>query len=351
MRPLFISVLGAPACGKSYFLTTMTWELRNTLPSRFMLSFTDTDPGANEILNGYEDLLFQPEDASRFTAIQKTQLEGDLYDTVSYGEQTVSYPRPFLFTIRPRNSHPNRAAVHENSRVLCLYDNAGEHFQPGADTTATPVTRHMAQSRLLMYLFDPTQDPRFREECRGHVDDPQLDPSVRTGRQVSILSEAVDRIRKYRGLPQGARHGRPLIVVPTKYDTWKHLTDIDLEAEYLKVLRDGGRSGPAAIDLDRVETVSNAVREVILRLCPEVVNTAEDFSTPVVYLPVSALGRSPSRIDAAEELVIRPKDVKPQWVTIPILYALSRWGRGLVPRIRKGKVQLKAASPQSAEEV
>ncbi len=28
MEPLFLSILGAPASGKSYFLTAMTWQLR-----------------------------------------------------------------------------------------------------------------------------------------------------------------------------------------------------------------------------------------------------------------------------------------------------------------------------------
>src|SRR5262249_58225220 len=31
MEPLFLSILGSPACGKSYFLTTMTWQLRPVL--------------------------------------------------------------------------------------------------------------------------------------------------------------------------------------------------------------------------------------------------------------------------------------------------------------------------------
>ena len=34
--------------------------------------------------------------------IRKTELQGELYDTVAYGQQTVSYPRPFLFTMQPQ---------------------------------------------------------------------------------------------------------------------------------------------------------------------------------------------------------------------------------------------------------
>ena len=32
MDPLFLSILGAPGSGKSYFLTAMTWALRQTMP-------------------------------------------------------------------------------------------------------------------------------------------------------------------------------------------------------------------------------------------------------------------------------------------------------------------------------
>ena len=42
----------------------------------------------------------------------------------------------------------------------------------------------------------------------------------RTTRQESILLEAATRVRRYVGLPQNARHNRPLIVVLTKYDSW-----------------------------------------------------------------------------------------------------------------------------------
>ena len=51
MPPLFLSIVGATASGKSYFLTSMTWELRNTLASNFAISFTDTDAVNNQILN------------------------------------------------------------------------------------------------------------------------------------------------------------------------------------------------------------------------------------------------------------------------------------------------------------
>ena len=42
-------------------------------------------------------------------------------------------------------------------------------------------------------------------------------------RQETILSEAAQRVRRYAGLAQSQKHDRPLIVVVTKFDSWKHL--------------------------------------------------------------------------------------------------------------------------------
>ena len=151
----------------------MTWQLRQVLPIHFNVAFTDADPASNRVLNECEESLFlHPDEAALVplgNLIRKTELQGELYDTVAYGQQTVSYPRPFLFTMQPREGHPagDRARP---ARMLCLYDNAGEHFQPGQDTTSSPVTRHLAQSRAIIFLFDPTQDPRFRAACRGSGD-------------------------------------------------------------------------------------------------------------------------------------------------------------------------------------
>ena len=58
MEPLFVSILGAPASGKSYFLTAMTWQFRRTLPIRFKVGFTDADPASNRVLNDCEESLF-----------------------------------------------------------------------------------------------------------------------------------------------------------------------------------------------------------------------------------------------------------------------------------------------------
>jgi 6-phosphofructokinase 1 len=41
---------------------------------------------------------------------------------------------PFIFTVRPSRDHVNGHAPDRLTQLFTLYDNAGEHFFPGADT-------------------------------------------------------------------------------------------------------------------------------------------------------------------------------------------------------------------------
>ncbi len=92
----------------------------------------------------------------------------------------------------------------------------------------------------------------------------------------------------------------------------------------------GLADGPATLDLDRIERVSAGLRKILLKLTPEFVAAAEDFCREVIYIPASALGTSPIRQETGL-LGIRPRDVKPRWAAVPLLYVLARWGGGLLP--------------------
>lgn len=328
-EPAFVSILGSPACGKSFFLAALTWELRRILPQRFALAFTDADPVANRILNGYEEQLFLHPDADRLVPvadlIAKTLPQGgDLYDTVRYGSQEVSYPRPFLFTARPQPHHPSRdnAAL---ARLLCLYDNAGESFRPGEESTRSPVTQHLAHARLLLFLFDPTQDVRFRALCPEAASV----PGTRPCRQETVLLEAAARVRRVAGLGAHDRVDRPLVVVLTKQDVWAHLLDDDLATE------PWGRGGFAGLDLERIEVGSRRLRETLLHVCPEIVTAAEGFARTVAYIAVSALGTTPVRDPDHGEAVVRPSTLAPRWATVPLLYGLSRALPELIPPVKR----------------
>ena len=338
MEPLFFSILGSPASGKSFFLTTMTWQLRQVLPIHFRVAFTDADPTANRMLNACEESLFLNPDETKLTPlgnlIRKTELQGELYDTVAYGQQTVSYPRPLLFTMQPREGH-SRADSAKLARMLCLYDNAGEHFQPGQDTASSPVTRHLARSRAVLFLFDPTQDPRFRSACRGAASGGAgaAQVSGRLSRQETILNEAAARIRRHAGLPHTAPVDRPLVVVLSKLDEWNHLLDTDAKGDPWRT-----QDHVTGVDMDRIEHLSELLRRILLHYCPETVAAAESFTRDVSYIAVSSLGPN-VQVDPASGLAaIRTADIQPTWVTAPLLYCLSQASSRLIPRfVKRGK--------------
>lgn len=343
MEPLFLSVFGAPASGKSYFLAAMTWELRKILGVKFSLSFSDADPDMNRYLNEYEESLFVNTDSDRLIPlaglIRKTEEQGDLYNEVLYGNQTTRYSHPFLFNMQPVDKHPHADKSMQLGRTVCLYDNAGESFQPGKDTSDNPVTRHMAKSRALFFVLDPTQDNRFRSACQlsGAVGG-----QIRMGRQEPVLQEAAARIRRHAKLRQTEKHNRPLIVILTKYDVWSSLFNDENPPDPWRFLQssrtaNGNSSNVNALDVDLIDRRSRQVRQMLLQLCPEIVTAAEGFANNVTYIPVSAVGWKTELDSGTQEVAIRPSDAKPYWAAVPFLYAICRSTPGLVPAISKKK--------------
>jgi hypothetical protein len=307
--------------------------MQQVLPQNFAYYFIDADPGANRLLEEYKESLVMNENGDKLVPlanlIRKTETEGELYDIVSYGEQTVRYARPFVFALQPQENHPHHASRERYCRTLCLYDNAGEHFLPGMDSTNSPVTHHLAQSRALLFLYDPTLDQRFRALCQQKGITSISMSAGKAGQQVQILNEAAVRIRRYASLASTVKHDRPLMVVVTKFDAWsKLLDDNDPSPPYVQVGKLAG------LDLERIERRSQALRTLLLKVCPELVASAESFATNVTYVPVSALGRTPEPVPGTNHVAIRPNEIKPVWVTVPLLYTLCRWSPCIIPGAR-----------------
>ncbi|MBR4220116.1 MAG: FHA domain-containing protein [Victivallales bacterium] len=327
MPPLFLSIVGATASGKSYFLTSMTWDLRNTLSRNFAISFTDTDAVNNQILNDFEETIFLSSDPDELVALRKTELQGELYNQVLLDNMLINLPKPFMFTVMPAEHHPRYSEVLEKmSRTLVLYDNAGEHFEPGMDSVDNPTTQHLLRSDTIFFLFDPTKDVRFRKRLRGS-EDPQLAAHARVQRQEIILTEMINRIKKYSGMRSGRKTAKTMILMVSKFDVWKQLLDFELPAEPWQWESEYNTN---ALDVDLIKNVSFAVRQLLDEICPEVVTTAESFAGEVLYLPNSALGHSPE-VGENGMVGIRPIDVEPFWVSVPMLYFF--YERGFIQSI------------------
>ena len=252
--PLIFSMIGVPSSGKSYLLAAMTWELARTLPERFRILFGDVDSGSNQTMLAFQRQLFLQGDSQDLAIIEKTQTDSNThYASTNLEGQSVYLPRPFFYRIAPLAGHPNERKSEKVSKVLCIYDNAGEHFLPGMDTSLTPGTQHMAHSQVLMFVYDPVQDPRFRKRCRDLSCDPQLNSADSAGLQAPILTEAIKRIRQHSHMQLDAKLKQPLIVLVSKSDIWGELIDEDIREEPL--LATATSEGPmATVDRKKIES-------------------------------------------------------------------------------------------------
>ena len=338
--PIFLSIAGSPSCGKTYFLTSMAWQMRQSLPANFKVAIMDADSSCNRTLNDYEEQQFFNADRNTPVRLCKTEEQGDLYDAVNMDNQTVLHPQPFLFSVRPMQGHPGEQDSARISRLLCLYDNAGESFLPGRDSVNQPVTRHLGEASALFFCFDPTQDPRMRSALRGKTNDFQVVEETVTSRQEIVFQEMAERFKRLSGITQTQKTDRPVVIVVTKFDAWKPLYIDNEEMPLAETLGSPIQSRPdgsqSVLDRDLLNDVSNRTREVMFRYSPELVSAAEALSHRVSYVPVSATGRSPSKDLQSGILGIRPSEIDPVWCDVPLISALAQHGSsphpsGLIP--------------------
>jgi hypothetical protein len=265
--------------------------------------------------------------------ILKTQMAGDLYDPVSFGHETVYYPRPFLYILTPNREHPNAENAAKLARMLCLYDYAGEQFQPSGHQAGHPCADHLALSRGLLFVFDPSQDQAFAAECKGETY--SVAGQAQQREQHTTLSEVTNRIRAYSRMQDGALYERPLIMVLTKSDAWSHLLrDQDHSNPWVK----NPQTGQAALDMERIARRSQALHALMKEYCPSTVATAHNFAREVTYIAVSAFGEryDPDRFlvdPKTHEVSIRPRDIRPCWAVVPMLYSICKAHPGLIPRL------------------
>ncbi|MDW8223570.1 MAG: hypothetical protein RMJ82_11530 [Gemmatales bacterium] len=329
MVPLYLSILGTPASGKSYYLAALSWQLRRLLPTQFAIDFSDADPSLNITLSEYERNLFLHPYSDRYIPladlIPKTQTAGPMYESVNYGDHSVRYSKPFLFVLRPNARHPYHKQAEEMQRLVCLYDNSGEHFRPGQDDPQAPVTWHLARSQSWIYVFDPTADPRFRSLLQQMYqrNNSQVDYALSEfpERQDTVLLEAVARVRRLTRLSATQALDKLLLVVVSKADVWFPLVSEDrLNEEPWNLVR-----GLAGLDSDRIVRRSALLESLLSHYSPEVVGAARSNFERVAYIAASALGQVPKPLRKPDGKVVpgvKPSEVKPWGVIVPFLLAL-----------------------------
>lgn len=307
MRQHIFPIIGVPASGKSYYLTTLVQELERRLPMEFGLPFRDAEPAANEALNKVRRRVFTAQSPHE-AYIGATGMNGSLYQQV-YKNGTVQHmPRPFIYTL-------DKGSV---AHSVVLYDNAGENFEPASGDAATVNTDYLKVADGLLFLFDPTTNPGFRALLRG-VQDPQIEHSLYPpGRQSRLLAEMECRLRTALQLPPGRKINTPLALIIGKSDCWQHLLGPE---PLLSTVRDG------RVCLENIEANSARLRELLFRIAPQICVNAEAISERVRYFAASSLGQSPILFTDEETgaTLMGPADadLSPSHVTDPLLWVLN----------------------------
>lgn len=310
-----ISIVGVPAAGKTHYLTALVPELEKELPREFGMPFRDADPILNEPLNELRMRLFSASNP-REAYLGKTHARSNLYHQVWRRGVFANMPRPFIYNLNKGSE----------THSVVLYDNAGEDFQPGADTEYTPGSLHMAVSDAILFLFDPTANPGFRTLLKDNPD-PQIRHNLyRPGRQAILLAESEMRLRTKLNLPPEEKLHVPLAVIIGKCDTWSHL----LGPEALLPLIRNGMFMPEHVNLN-----SSRLRQFLFNVAPHICANAEAISSNVRYFASSSLGASPIEFtdETSGATLIGPAngEVHPFRVTDPVLWALHETSPALIP--------------------
>jgi DNA-directed RNA polymerase subunit RPC12/RpoP len=306
-----ISLVGDQSAGKSYFLAVLSKILPGTLFNHFRIVMQDADPTGNAALNDLRKSLFAAVTPEQ-VRVNKTVMEGAMYERLPRQGRIVALPRPFVYTMGAANHSKARSS-------LIFYDNAGEHFQPGVRLTEQPGALHVASASAILFLFDPFNNPDFRRAMQGTAD-PQMEKPV-LDQQDIILSEMRSRILKIRGLPSNHCLSEPLAVMVGKYDAWSNL----LPGEALEYPVVNGE-----VNLEAIRRNSLRVRQMLLRICPSIVANGEALSDDVCYFAVSAFGHTPVKVGEGT-YAPDPARLKPFQCDVPLLWALTKLCPTLVP--------------------
>ncbi len=327
LRPTFISVVGAPGSGKSYFLASSVERITRRLAEHDMM-FRDAQVDLNSVLSGYRRMLFWSDEPDSPVALPKTEPQGNLYESVHLKGRDIWFPKPFTFRWLPSMDHPMYADRASAGRVVCLYDNAGEHFLPGSNRTGNFATDHLRRSNALLFLFDPTQHASMRPQLKAVSSDPQLSAKGRNYSQAEVLDEVLERVRRRRGVAGVDRITAPLIVAITKADVWEKSVDGEALPDDLDFVNMNGR---AAIDMDAVIAMSSRIRAWLKSLCPEIIHAAESQVEHVFYVPTSSQGTSPEMNAKSNMLMVRPSTIAPRMADAPLMLALHFAAPKLLP--------------------
>lgn len=135
----------------------MVHQLRRELPQVFDYAWSEADSHDVKAFLEYKHTLFGGT-GDQLTFVKKTEEEGDLYNHPRIDGIAVKLPKPFIFSLIPRD-----AAIRHKGGEIVLYDNAGESFDYLREQNGECVTQHLQFAGAVLFAYDPLQDSVVRQ--------------------------------------------------------------------------------------------------------------------------------------------------------------------------------------------
>ncbi len=327
-RPIFLSVTGPTAGGKTYFLTVLLHVLRHQLAANFNRSLDYSDSDELKAFTDLEDKLFN-QGADKWTYIDRTFKEGAVFNRVKLDGHDVTLPKPFLFSMNPTSTSGEEGSKKEDLfQAFALYDNAGELFDLGVDRDPTfRAIEHLGVSDAIMFVFDPLQDEKTQSKLieNGCKDPGFLELKGKIVPQDKMLRSVIINAKRLGNLTKSGKIKPPLLVCVQKFDVWRKLlpawAKIDSSSiEFIKAVDTSG------LDIAELNSNSLLIRAFIYDISPSFVTMAEADFTSVRFFSVSAFGCSPELSGSEGKVGIRSGNLQPFRVTDPILWFMQKLG-------------------------
>lgn len=302
-----VAVLGAPASGKAYYLASLVHQLERELPRNFGIPFRDADPEQNTALNNMRVRVFYSNTPEEFRE-GRDFLTGKLHSKVWRRNAYENLPRPFIYSLnKERHAH---TLVFYNGTTVC-----GQ----GSQDVLKFDKEALKHVNAVFYLFDPTQDPSFREVIEDMNPGIEFAMPASHCRQSVLLADIEMHLRKTLGLPLEGKIDIPISFILTKSDLWLGLLGPE---PLLPTVRNG------RLKLHNIQANSARMRDLLFRIAPEICSNAESISDNICYFAVSSFGTEPEVFtdELTANTYIAPVGGKltPTHVTDPVMWVLAQ---------------------------
>ncbi len=312
-----IAVVAPQSAGMGYYLAALVHKLERDLPRDFDIPFRDADPIQNAALNDMRIRVFYSNTPEEFRE-GRDFLNGKLHSTVWRNNIFEDLPHPFIYTLsRGHTTHS-----------LMFYNAMSADSDKTQDTGAWAMNRDVLKvADAIFYLFDPTQDPSFRDIISDTIKDSYI-PSRTVCQQSILLADMEMNLRKALNLPHGTKTHIPIAVILTKSDVWGELLGPE---PLLPTVRN------RTLKPHNIMANSARLRDLLFRITPEISSKAEAISKRVCYFAVSSFGVQPEIFtdELTDKKFIAPTDGKltPTHVTDPFMWALHLHDTGVLDDI------------------